>query len=456
MRRLRFWLIYLKTLLWRYKLHLVVVILVIVGVVFVGVNYKNALVSNSVSEGIVGTYTKKDLPVVVTSLLSKGLVRSDDHNQIVPELVSGWQVNQGVNEYNFKLKDDLHWSDGSVIKAAEIALPVADVAISFPDEQTINFKLAEAFSPFPSLLTRPILKKNSLVGTGPYMVESVETSSIFVKKIKLISHQANLPNLIIRFYPNEKTAISALKIGEIQSLLGVNDSSELVNEQPLAIYQKTNYSRIVTIFYNTKDQILSDENFRLALSFGAPSIKGEEMAHTSIPGLSWAFNPEVKDYLDNAKQAKTHLDKVKNGKNSTIILTATSSLQEVGNKVVEGWNRQGMKAVLRVESGIPQNFQALLIAQNIPIDPDQYSLWHGTQAQTNIAKVSLPRVDKDLEDGRKTADLEQRKTLYKDFQKVLLDHAPATFLYFPKNNVVYLKKIESKLRPVLEMQLNSL
>ena len=100
-----------------------------------------------------------------------------------------------------------------------------------------------------------------------------------------------------------------------------------------------------------------------------------------------------------------------------------------------------------------QNFQALLITQKIPSDPDQYSLWHSTQSETNISKFSSPRVDKDLEDGRKISDLETRKQKYQDFQKVLLDHAPATFLYFPKYKVIYLKKIEIDLMKILDLQI---
>jgi peptide/nickel transport system substrate-binding protein len=110
--------------------------------------------------------------------------------------------------------------------------------------------------------------------------------------------------------------------------------------------------------------------------------------------------------------------------------------------------------VLRVESGIPQNFQALLITQNIPADHDQYSLWHSTQKSgTNISRIDWPRIDKDLEDGRKITDPETRKQKYKDFQRILLDQAPAIFLYFPKYEVVYMKKAEKQLNEILPIQL---
>jgi peptide/nickel transport system substrate-binding protein len=183
------------------------------------------------------------------------------------------------------------------------------------------------------------------------------------------------------------------------------------------------------------------------------SMNGEEAAITSLPPASWAFNKDVKDYLDNPDAAKVALQKVKNGKDSTIALTVTSSLKSVGNQVAEAWRKNGINVSVNEESGVPQNFQALLITQKIPADPDQYALWHSTQlGGSNISQYSSPRIDKDLEDGRKLTDLEVRKAKYQDFQKTLLDHAPATFLYFPKFHVEYQKKSESKLMEVLKLQ----
>ena len=112
----------------------------------------------------------------------------------------------------------------------------------------------------------------------------------------------------------------------------------------------------------------------------------------------------------------------------------------------------GFDTKLRIETGIPQNFQALLITQSIPTDPDQYFLWHATQTKTNLTKYDSKRVDKDLEDGRKIITEEDRKQKYFDFQKTLLEDAPAAFLYFPKYNIVYLKKVESLLDKVLNIQ----
>lgn len=424
-----------------------------------------------VTQGVVGTFREEDLPVIVNQLLSDSLV--DDSNSSSPSanLVENWQVGSDATVFTFKLKSDLYWLDGSKMRASEIDLPVAGADIKIIDDQTFQFKLADSFSPFPSLLNKPVFKKNSQrragsdsshVGTGPYYVDQVVKDQIFVRKIFLKTQQKDLPNVTIKFYPNERIAKQALKLGEIQALLGVADLSGLEGQRNLVTLTQTNYQQLVAIFYNTKDKILADANLRRALSFAAPQIKEETKAITSIPSTSWAFNADVRTYLDNAEQASLALKKVgnweelKKDQQPIVTLTATPFLKETGERVVEAWNKLGMKAVLRVESGLPQNFQALLIAQNIPADPDQYALWHSTQTKTNLTKLSSPRIDKDLEDGRKATSYETRKVKYADFQKELLEEAPATFLYFPKYNVVYMKKIEKDLQKVFKLQLPNL
>lgn len=401
-------------------------------------------------EGVIGTYREEDLPEVVTNLLSQSLVKVDKSGLPKPNLVSEWAVKEEGRVYVFKLKDNLNWLNGEKIKASQINIPLPEVEVSYPDDQTLQLKIADSFSPFPTLLDKPIFKKGSRVGTGPFKITSIQKDQIFVKKLTLTPKDKTLPMVVVNFYPNERIAKSALALGEISALLGVNEYEDL-RQKTLKIIRKTNYQQLVTIFYNSKDSALSDENLRLALSFAAPSITQEEEAKTSLPPTSWAYTREVKDYLDNPEQAKSYLSKIEK-KGPTVTLTATSFLKGVGEKVVESWNKNGIKAVLRVESGIPQNFQALLIAQNIPLDPDQYSLWHSTQ-KTNVSKYSSARIDKDLEDGRKSLDQAVRKAKYADFQKVLLDHSPATFLYFPKYNLIFREKVEQALMTVLPIQL---
>lgn len=417
----------------------------------------NVFAPDVVRIGMMGTFQEYDLPAEVTALLSTGLVKQDAGGRVNPNLVAGWDVNNDATEFKFKLKDNLYWSDSSKIKSTDLEFSIPNTEVSFPNDKEILFKLKQFYSPLPSLLAKPVFKKGTLTGTGPYRITKIEKSRIFITKMILEPLDSKLPTLQLRFYPSEKVAITGFNLGEVQVLIGLGNIKAIPLNKLTNLRQKTDYSKIVTVLFNTSDSILKNRSLRQGLAYQTPKIEGEEIANNPYPPLFWARDESAKKYLSNEEEAKEALQRAKSSLSleqltGEIILTSTPNLEEVGRQIVSQWNKLGFKAKLRVESGIPQNFQALLITQSIPADPDQYFLWHATQTKTNLAKYDSKRADKDLEDGRKAILEDERKVIYFDFQKTLLEDAPAVFLYFPKYNIVYLKKVESLLNKVLTLK----
>lgn len=408
-----------------------------------------------ISEGVIGIYGRNNLPYAIASLISEPLVKLDESGNPQPNLVEGWQVNNDATIYTFKLKDNLFWHDGTPVKSENLKFNLQDVEVFYPDDKTIKFKLADSFSPFPTFLTSPIFKENSLVGLGKFKVIREEFTKRVITKLILApasSKDKNLGAISVRFYPDEKTALTAFELGEVDALFGVLETNNMKNYPSIKIKQVSSFDKLTAVFYNVEDNNLSDKNLRRALNCAMPEIIEESQAKTSIPPFSWAYNGETKTCKNDKESAKSYLDKVQDGKNRAITLTTIPALAPLGEKIIQSWKQIGIEALLRVESGIPQNFQALLITQPIPSDPDQYALWHSTQTKTNLSNYSFARVDKDLEDARKTNDLKIRKEKYFDFQKILAEDIPASFLYFPKLNIIYREKIETRLQKVLPLQ----
>lgn len=429
---------------------------VIISTILITLQVKLSLIKQpeTVRIGLVGTYQQHDLPEEVVKLLSTGLVKAGSDGKILPNLVNGWEVNNDATQFKFKLKDNLFWIDNTEVKSQDLEFNIPNTSISYPNDKTIQFDLKESYSPLPSLLVKPVFKKGTLLGVGPYKLTRIEKSRIFITKITLTSADPKLPILYIRFYPTEKVAITGFNLGEVQVLLGLSNP-KLLPQNPLTqLKQKTDYSKIVTILFQTTDSLLRNRSLRQALAYQTPQISGEEVANNPYPPNFWVYNKASKKYLSNPKEAKEAMARAESQLsqdqlNSDLLLTTTPNLEEVGRVVTNAWKELGFNSKLRLESGIPQNFQALLITQSIPVDPDQYFLWHATQAKTNLTKYDSKRVDKDLEDGRKITSEEEREEKYFDFQKTLLEDTPATFLYFPKYNIIYLKKIEPLLDKVL-------
>jgi peptide/nickel transport system substrate-binding protein len=192
--------------------------------------------------------------------------------------------------------------------------------------------------------------------------------------------------------------------------------------------------RYVAIFFNTEDQALSEKSFRQALAY-AIKKPWPARAISPINPDSWAYNPEVKPYdydLENARNllAKTREEIPEDQQVKEIELATISSLLPVAEEIGRNWEELGITTHVKVLSSLDEGFQALLVTQEIPADPDQYTLWHSTQ-KTNLSRYQNPKIDKLLEDGRRQLDQADRKQIYLDFQKAIVEETSAIFLFHP-------------------------
>ncbi len=114
-----------------------------------------------------------------------------------------------------------------------------------------------------------------------------------------------------------------------------------------------------------------------------------------------------------------------------IKLVTTPPLLSIAEQIANHWREAGIKTTVQVSSIVPDEYQTFLTILDIPKDPDQYAFWHSTQTQTNLSGYKNPRIDKLLEDGRTQLAIEERRKIYLDFQRFLLEDIPAAFLYHP-------------------------
>jgi peptide/nickel transport system substrate-binding protein len=150
-----------------------------------------------------------------------------------------------------------------------------------------------------------------------------------------------------------------------------------------------------------------------------------------INASSWAYNPQVKPYTQNLDTAKSMYEKLKTANpqiDLSFILTTTPTYVDTAGQIIDAWKQIGVNAQLQIVAFPDTNeYQILLIGQQIPEDPDQYPLWHSTQS-TNISHYQSPQIDKVLEDGRREMNREKRLEIYQNFQRFLVEDCPAVFM----------------------------
>ena len=81
-------------------------------------------------------------------------------------------------------------------------------------------------------------------------------------------------------------------------------------------------------------------------------------------------------------------------------------------------------------------FDAVVLGWGMPTDePDAYQVWHSSQAAnkgSNAISYKNARVDEILESYRREFDAQKRVELYKEFQRILHEEQPYTFLFVRK------------------------
>jgi len=117
-------------------------------------------------------------------------------------------------------------------------------------------------------------------------------------------------------------------------------------------------------------------------------------------------------------------------------------LKEVATQVQQQWEALGVKVEIKTfnisalerEVIKPRNYEMLLFGEVLGAIPDPFPFWHSSQKNDpglNLAIYENKKCDKLLEEARKNLDENLRKEKLEEFQDILIEDAPAVFLYNP-------------------------
>lgn len=399
--------------------------------------------------GLVGAYTEDALPSEITDKLSSGLTTIAANGTIEPGLASSWDVLDNGKTYRFHLKHGLFFSDGQEVNSQTVNYNFSDVTESTPDKYTIIFTLKEPYAPFLVTVSKPIFDRG-FSGVGNYRLTKIDTSSNFVQSLTLVSKE-NVQDVInYEFYPTEDSLETAYLLGEISEIedfsSGSFNISGLQKFSNTTYTKSTDYTQLVTLFFNNDDGNLSNKKLRLSLMYAIPtSFPDGQTASSLYSPYSIYYNKGLDTRSQDFAHAKLLLQPSSTSSlsgqvklPSTLIIKTDKKYNDVAQLIAAAWSQLGVKTQVEDVYGIPNDFQVYLGDFSIPQDPDQYTLWH-SDGPDNITHYKNLRIDELLEDGRKTVDVNQRKTIYNDFQKYLLEDAPAVFLYYPTEYTIIRK-----------------
>lgn len=439
-KRLMFWLVKAYFRRWRKTIFLSFVLgLGIFFLLIFGSRYLNLILPFKERQtiGIVGAYTTDNLPASIFSNVSRGLTKISKNGTPEPDIAQKWIIKDNGKKFIFYLKKDVYFSDGTNLTASSVRYNFKDVKVEIPSKYVIIFTLKNSYSPFLVTVSRPIFK-DEFVGAGSYKIKSLNLNGSFVQSIDLVPINKDASPIVYHFYPTEEALKMAFILGEVTKVTGLSDTKfkdKNFKDFKNATVEKTlDDSKLVTLFYNTQDSVLSDKRLREALSYSIPDqLNYGQRNYTPYPADFWLAQDPVNTYIQDLEHAKTLLSQSESSSKSAGLKLTVKTLEKykpLAQDVKKTWEKLGIETRIETVESLPSKFQIFLGDFNPPKDPDQYTLWHSDQPN-NITNYKNLRIDKLLEDGRQTADNKKREKIYLDFQKYLLDDAPATFILYP-------------------------
>lgn len=423
----------------------------------------------------------------VVQLVYSKLIRTTDGTTISPDLANQWEVSTDRRTYTLHLRPDIHWHDGVVMKATDVAFtfkliqnpdtrsPLASswdkVVVNAVDEHTIQFVLPASYSGFWTALSQVgIVPEHALaairpsqlrldefnqrpIGTGPFILDYLDVNSDKMSLRRYDQYHGGSPRLDgIDFlqFDDAASMVDAYAKRRLDGLSRLNpdQASDIRRYEQLSLktYRLPSY---VGAFFNTARPALADVAIRQALATAVDRktlvqdvLKDEaSVAHYPIPVGYTGFNPDAARQSYNRDAAKQTLQ----GKitEPLKLVTANSAeFPEVARRLADNWRAAGVQVdVITVDSYTlqqnyirPRQYDILLYGEDIGADSDVYGFWHSSQAADpglNVSAYKSPAADQFLEQARFGKDLAFRDGKYREFERIWAADVPALLLYSP-------------------------
>lgn len=318
------------------------------------------------------------------------------------------------------------------------------------------------------------------IGSGPFSITRINRTSTGLPSSFELNAFKNyalgspyLARLTVRFYQNEDELIAAEARGEVESMDGLTPTAAAKLVQKGVSLVRTPLPRIFSVFFNqSQAPIFAEKEVRQALTLATDK---DALVEAVLQGFAVPIDGPVppllfpdtgaqpfKETLDaRIAAANTLLDKAnwkvnketgirekKKGK-SIIRLAfslATSEVPELktsAEMLAQMWRAVGAETKVEIfEAGDlnqnvirPRKFDALLFGEIVGRDRDLFAFWHSSQRNDpglNVSGYANAKVDKWLDEARKTTDEAKRASDYGSAIAAIESDAPAVFLYSPE------------------------
>ncbi len=329
-----------------------------------------------------------------------------------------------------------------------------------------------------------------LIGSGPYMFEKWDTGAgVTIVRNPNYWANANFSNypqkIIFKTIQDNSAALVSAKNKEVDAMNVIKPSDfykDLENPDQFNLVKARPFEPAYTyLAWNQLNPLFQDKKVRLALAHlvdrktiidkvmfgdGVPIqshifYKSSKMLNADLPEIQ--FDPEkAKKLLEEAGWKDSDgdgvLDKMIDGKKKDFKFTFLSNTNPVRKQillvVVDALKKVGIQAEVQelewsvyLDKTKKHEFEATYSAWTSPtIPPDPYQIWHSSQSEgegSNYISFNNKKSDSLIVAYRDEMDESKRLIMIKEWQKLIYDEQPYTFLWSPRSRYIYDKRFKN-------------
>lgn len=408
-------------------------------------------------------------------LIFRGLTGFDEKGEVRPELAESW-TQDGESGWLFKLRqasfhngkpvtsEDVKWTLEQIADPKSTAFLKAELGgierVETPDPRTVRIVMKQPTVTLPIWLASPhapIIAKDSIegrglgIGAGPFIMKGQERGvSIDVVAFDKY-YKPGLPKLAgvkLTAYADENLRIAALQAGDVDLIEYVPWQSMAAIESDPRLKLDSANGPFMGLNFNGTTGPFKDARLRQAVGFairreeivqaaffgrGAP-LQGIPIAETSPyydarRAKFWSYDP------DRAKKLMAEAG-VPNGFPCTLLSTAQYGMHKSTAEVVQAHLAEiGIAVTLnlpdwasRVDLGGKGRYE-FCVQGTTPDnnDPDGLAPLLDGQLPPNISRsfaLPTPEIHALFAKGRAEFDIEKRKAIYAELERLALEQAP--------------------------------
>jgi peptide/nickel transport system substrate-binding protein len=426
----------------------------------------------------------------------ESLTMYDEKTNIVPALAQSWEITNGGKTYTFKLRPNVKFHNGQVMNADDVKYSIDRVIdpktaspwrswfnavkeIKAVDPLTVQMDLD---APYPLLgsfagmraagiIPKGLAEKENLkikgIGTGPFkLVEYVPQDRIVYARHadywdKPLPY---LDGMVFKVLTEENARLAALRAGQIQyAFLSAQGAAQLEGAPGVAL-AKSPFAWLVLHYINVLNKPLSDPRVRRAMRMAVDTNEyiqkaafGAAVPSGPVPtGYGdWYIDPKNLPYLKaDVEGAKKLLAEAgyPNGFKVEIkcspqypefvagTLVIQESLKKIGIEVTATQMEWGAFVADNAKSNKScgkEGSDIYASANTFRPDPDGF-LYPYFHSKGDLNKGGCdrpyPKIDALLTEARQSTNQAERRRLYQEAQKVLLEESP-NWWWFVKFNI---------------------